>query len=313
MQKTIDISLFLVSLAAGVIMTLLPKTLPSVITSLLLIFGLLVYPIWNFWYIERSLWLRLAALFFLAFCLCVYGYIVLPKEKDVFKCNFITTMRFEYPGYFFMVYPSKLGNTISFPNIAIYVEAVNNKPTFTRIFSYQCRAFLKYDEGGSRVVTLKPSGGWDKYVYKPSGRSVEKWQKLHSMGFLGSNIYYMWQGLEKCRRLDFTQNGFDNLARDKQLEPGGSIKGWIFLEFETDELRLQLPEIKEIELTIWNSIGESQVCRSGDGIKISDDANSVISSGGLTFEPGVYDLTKEKYTATPMVDLKANKKMDTMP
>ena len=63
-------------------MQFLPKTLPVVIACLLVIYGLLVYPIWNFWYIERSLWLRLASLFFLAACLCVFGFIVLPEDKQ---------------------------------------------------------------------------------------------------------------------------------------------------------------------------------------------------------------------------------------
>lgn len=175
---------------------------------------------------------------FVAVCLFFAGYVILPKN-DVFKCNFNIVMRFGYPGYVFMVYPSALGNTISFPNIAVYVEVINTRPTATRIFSYQCRALLKYDEGGIRIISVNPLDRWEKYEYKPTGKIVEKWQKLHSMGFLSNNVYWMWHGLEKCRLFDFTQNGFDNLAHDKQLQPGESIKGCIFLELESDELRLQ--------------------------------------------------------------------------
>lgn len=302
MQKPIDLYLSLFSIAVGIIMQFLPKTLPVVIACLLVIYGLLVYPIWNFWYIERSLWLRLAALFFLAACLCVFGFMVLPEEKkDIFRCNFIITMKFSYPGAIFMVYPSALGNTMSTPNIALFLEVVNNRSTVARIFSYQCRALLRYDEGGVRVVRETPEGGF-KYEYKPSGKIVEKWYNLHSMGFLGDNVYYMLNGLKKCRRLNFTQNSFDRLAHTVQLRSGESIMGWIFFEFDNEELRLQIPQIKEIELTLRNSAGESEICRGG-GDTTTVDANSVISAGEWHIEPGEFDFTKEKFTMVPMVDL----------
>lgn len=57
----------------------------------------------------------------------------------------------------------------------------------------------------------------------------------------------------KCKRIDFSRNSFDVLAREKQLHPGESIIGWIFnwmdfFEVPAD-LRVQVPEIIEIELT----------------------------------------------------------------
>lgn len=81
MAKPTELFLFLFSLVGAIIMWLLPKTLPIVIISLIAIFLLLVYPVWNFWWIEKSLWLRLSALLFVASCLCMLGYIVLPKEQ----------------------------------------------------------------------------------------------------------------------------------------------------------------------------------------------------------------------------------------
>lgn len=60
-------------------------------------------------------------------------------------------------------------------------------------------------------------------------------------------------------------------------------------------------------------MGEPETCRSSHGIKTSDFANSVISAGDWHLEPGVYDLTKEKYAAVPMVDLQSDKKMEAMP
>ena len=79
----LEISLFLISVAVGVIMWLLPKSLLTVIGSLLIIFSLLVYPVWNLPWIEKSLWLRIAALLLLASMLCVLGYISLPQKESV--------------------------------------------------------------------------------------------------------------------------------------------------------------------------------------------------------------------------------------
>lgn len=230
--------------------------------------------------------------------------IVTAKQSiAVFKCNFNVVMRFGYPGNLLMRYPSALGDTASCPNIALYVEVINTQPTTaTRILSYRCRALLKYDEGGQVIVSDNPSGGW-KYAYKPSGRVVEKWQTLHSMGILGNNVYFWVSPLKKWKRIDFTQNGFDNLASSEQMPPGGSIKGWIFLEFENDELRLQMPEIKEIELTLWDSVGEQEKCLSSREIKLSDDVNNLMRAGDWRLEAGLYDFTKDKFTVVPMVDL----------
>ena len=304
MQKPVETFLSLFGIAVGIIMTLLPKTFPVVITCLLLIYGLLVYPIWNFWYIERSLWLRLSALFLLASFLCGFGYIVLPKQNSLFKCNVLVAMKFSYPGPVFIVYPSGLGNTMSFPNMALYVEVVNNKPTATRISDYECRMLLSYDEGGI-TEAIKTSTGGLKYKYKPTGKAIEKWQILRSMGFLGNNVYYVINdNLKKSRRLNFTENSFDRLASNTQLISGQSIKGWIFFEFESSELTFQLPKIKEIELTIHNSAGESEICRIiHDETKPQDNAKNVISAGDWQVEAGEYDFTKEKYTAVRMIDL----------
>jgi hypothetical protein len=78
----LEISLFLVSVAVGVVMWLLPKSLLTVIGSLIIIFGLLIYPIWHFPWIEKSWWLRIGALLLIASMLCLLGYISLPKSEQ---------------------------------------------------------------------------------------------------------------------------------------------------------------------------------------------------------------------------------------
>lgn len=225
----------------------------------------------------------------------------LAEKKEGLECDFINTVISKYPGSFFMLYPSKFGNTISFPNAVLYLEVINNGASIAQILSYDCHMLLRYDHGGIREVSEAPSGG-RKYYYKPSGKIIEKWHKLHSMGLLGDNIYYPMNGkLEQCRRFNLTKNSFDALIKNTQILPGKSIDGLIFLEFENDELRLQQPRILGIELTIRTSAGKQQIFRVdepelppiADSIRI-DDSQIV---------PGVYDITKDKYTLIPMVDI----------
>jgi len=67
-DKPIDRWLAYAAIAVGVILYLAPKSPAVVIGCVILIFGLLAYPIWNFWIIEDALWRRLLALLLLASC-----------------------------------------------------------------------------------------------------------------------------------------------------------------------------------------------------------------------------------------------------
>ncbi len=82
MPKPIDLWLSLFGTAVGVAMSIIPRTIPFIVGSLIIIFCLLAHPIWNFWWIEESLGRRLAALFLLAACLCGFGYVISPKEEN---------------------------------------------------------------------------------------------------------------------------------------------------------------------------------------------------------------------------------------
>jgi len=83
MSKPIDTWLFLFGTAAGIIMWLIPpQTSLTIIIALLVIGGLLFHPVWNFWWIERTLLRRCGALLFLLIALCGLGYIAWPKENQ---------------------------------------------------------------------------------------------------------------------------------------------------------------------------------------------------------------------------------------
>lgn len=79
--------------------------------------------------------------------------------------------------------------------------------------------------------------------------------------------------------------------------------GWIFFEIDQD-LRGQLPEIKELELTIRNSPGEEQTFRTQSFVEAGTEKGmSYLSGGEWNLLEGEYDLTKEQYLMAAMVDL----------
>jgi hypothetical protein len=219
---------------------------------------------------------------------------------DLFHVSTTSLVRFRFPGHLLFIYNSQLGKTISPISVALFIEVTNKRPSITRIFSYKIRALLTYDEGGEIIVTNDAKGD-QKVTYEPSGNTVTKWRELHSVGLLHDQIYYVQNDWKKAQHLGFSHNSFDNIAAEKQLRYGESIKGWVMLELEPD-LRGQLPEIREFEFTITNSAGESQVLKVPVGEE--GKVHPIISSGSWKFLGGFHDLTKEHYTICPMIDVR---------
>jgi hypothetical protein len=222
-------------------------------------------------------------------------------DKNIFRVNPLVLVTLKYPGPLLFCYNSALGKTISPVSMALYLEVSNAKQTISRIESYKAKALFVYDEGGQNQITELPDGS-RKFNYIPSGKIVEKWRQLHSLGFLHDQIYFILNNdFAKAKRLDFQSNSFDLLARNTQLKAGESIMGWIFLEVDSD-LRCQLPIIKQFEITLRNSSGESQTFQFSP--PKFDDVESEISSGDWHLLEGYYDLTKEEYTICPQLDLR---------
>lgn len=81
LPKPLSLWSLLGSVAAGLIMWLLPRTPPYIIASLVVIFVLLFHPIWYFWWIEETLYRRLSALTLIILGLCLLGYSVWPTTE----------------------------------------------------------------------------------------------------------------------------------------------------------------------------------------------------------------------------------------
>ncbi len=82
-QKPIDRWLSLAGVAISIVFYLLPKTPAVIIISLLLIFGCVFHPIWNFWWIENSKSRRWLAMGVLVICLIGLGYFVWPAIYEL--------------------------------------------------------------------------------------------------------------------------------------------------------------------------------------------------------------------------------------
>lgn len=80
-QKPIDRWLGLAGIAGGILFFLLPKVPVVILASTVAIFVILVHPAWNFWWVEKSLLRRFAALVCLAVCCIGAAYIAWPTPQ----------------------------------------------------------------------------------------------------------------------------------------------------------------------------------------------------------------------------------------
>jgi len=226
------------------------------------------------------------------------------KNKAIFAVSFIQVLHFQWPGSLLVLHPSPKGKVLSPVSLALWVEVVNTTDKISRIQSYNARALFRYDEGGSHQIK-QVNENERKFEFIPSGNIVEKWRSLYTMGQLNDQVYFIGnKGHSRCRRLDFSKNNFDTLARRTQLKPGESIMGWIFFEYDLD-LRGQPPELIKLELSLINSTGEKNFFFTNKFVRAGSEKEiSYLSGGELVILEGEYDLTKEQYIMAAMVDLK---------
>jgi hypothetical protein len=82
-KKPIALWIALGAIAMSIVYFLLSKTPSVIIVSLLLIFVLLIHPLWNFWWIEKTLLRRIIACVFFVTALVLLGYIVWPTPATL--------------------------------------------------------------------------------------------------------------------------------------------------------------------------------------------------------------------------------------
>jgi hypothetical protein len=145
------------------------------------------------------------------------------------------------------------------------------------------------------------SGG-HKFGYRHGGRSVEKWRKLHSVGLLTDRVYFVnGNDWTKCKQISFGGDCLLSQAKETQMLPGQSIRGWLFFEIEKD-LRGQVPYIRQLSFTIVTSTGDKQTVVVDYPKKGTTFPQ--ISSGVWRFQEGFRDLTQEEFVLCPVMDLR---------
>jgi uncharacterized protein YoxC len=92
-EKPIDRWLGIGGIAVAIVLFLIPKTPPVVVSSLVLMFGLLIHPICHFWWIEDKPWRRWAATALLVVALWYLGKAAWPLESSASQPHFINTFR----------------------------------------------------------------------------------------------------------------------------------------------------------------------------------------------------------------------------
>ena len=68
-------------IAIGIIFFLAPKTPAVIIVCLILIFLLLLHPLWNFWWIERKRGLQFLSICILGVCVAFWGFFIWPTVE----------------------------------------------------------------------------------------------------------------------------------------------------------------------------------------------------------------------------------------
>jgi len=153
-----------------------------------------------------------------------------PPPTEPFFVRLHIGMTFGFPGVLVYRYKSKFGDALAPVGLALVLEVTNKRPTAAKVTEY--------------FVDLQHN---------------QKWIRLPNLQPLNPTQFFLAKdgSLKRASRLDFTENSFDIQARKNTLVPGGSIKGWTFLEWPY-ELRASIPAFGDLKLTIENSHGERQ-------------------------------------------------------
>lgn len=201
-------------------------------------------------------------------------------SKQVFTARLNSFLQLKFVGPLLCMYNSYLGETIAPVNIAINVEVASLRPGRSRVYTYKASALVEYSDGGKVIKETYP---------------------LFNIPISSCVVYMIVNhNWATTQRLDFSSNNFDLNARNTQLQEGESISGWIFFEIDPN-VRGRDYKVIQIDLTVENNLKESQTIT----LTPPDDKGneSRLSSGSLIFTGENHDLTKKRYTLTPMMDL----------
>lgn len=149
---------------------------------------------------------------------------------ELFSVQRHSSLVANYPGPLVYRYNSQDGLQLAPVGLAIVLEVVNTR-TATKIRDYSLDVEVK-----------------------------NKWWHLPNLGARNpTEFFWVKDGnLATCIRLDFTESAFDTIAANHLLQPGDSVKGWMFFEWPPELRSAAAVKIARLRLNLQNSRGENQ-------------------------------------------------------
>lgn len=192
-----------------------------------------------------------------------------------FRVRFHTALRFGYPGPLIYVYDSKFGKRIAPVGYAVVLEIINNRPTIAKVHDY--------------LLDIDVNNDW---------RPLPNLQALNPRDF----YWVVNSDLRSCGRLDFTETGFDFQARRTNLQPGESIKGWMFFEWPPELRGTDPTPIRNFRIRIENAHGELQT-ETINTDRPQDPGSSALGGGSWRVLPREQNADLSGVPILPFVDL----------
>jgi hypothetical protein len=129
--------------------------------------------------------------------------------KDAIRLKFVASMPSNPAQPQFAVrYTTPHGDTLSPLPLAIAITLTNTRPFPSTLDEIH----IEFQQGGS------------------------EWTKLQSIPINHLRVYWVFDGLDKARLVDFSTNGIESLLNSKPLAPGIPVSGWLFFEMPTEEI-----------------------------------------------------------------------------
>ncbi len=212
-----------------------------------------------------ALWSAFAAIVLVLFniALMIHGDLV-TRGKAEFRASLQVKLFFGYPSHLVYAHSTKDGRCITHVGLAAHVEVVNMGNRIARVRAYRLKCLV-------------------------NGR----WRTFPVLTVLNpATLFWVADGdLKKSIRLRVST--FDEESANTQLEPGQSIRGWMFFEWPKD-LRSAIPPAFNRHRLVLEDVTGSQITLDLQNPKPQSPLDGGLDGGSWERLPGAYDLSTSK-------------------
>ena len=155
-----------------------------------------------------------------------------PNPSTHFRVAISTLVKYRFPGILFLLYSDSTSEYLAPVGLQVLVSVTNNDPTVTKIEGYAADVLIG-----------------------------DQWIRVFSLPGIDPKSFFLAQEetLTKAHRIDFSENSFDTLAKNRLLQSGEPLKGWMFFEWPAN-LRYSDSDvpIRKLRLHIENASGQRE-------------------------------------------------------